>query len=95
MRHCNFALVDLQDNIVFIRDLDQGGPTITNSAEQVFRLCQERYGNRYPVRVVYCDTQGEWSEIVPHHRAGWIDVEFRPWHGLAWDRLKRPEKSAI
>ena len=90
MRHCNFDLVDIQDNIVLIRDRDQGGPTITNRAEQVFQLCQERYGSpREPVRVVYCDTQGDWAEIVPYHRAGWINIEFRDWHGLAWDRLKR------
>jgi hypothetical protein len=93
MRHSSFDLVDIQDNIVFIRDRDQGGPSITNDAEQVFRLCQERYGwPKESVRVVYCDTQGEWAEIVPHpHRRGewWSGIEFRPWHGLAWDRLKR------
>jgi hypothetical protein len=90
MRHSSFDLVDLQDNIVLIRDRDQGGPSITNDAEHVFQLCQERYGSRKePVRVVYCDTQGDWAEIVPYHRAGWVDIEFRAWHGLAWDRLKR------
>jgi hypothetical protein len=89
MRHSSFDLVDLQDNIVFIRDRDQGGPSITNIAEQVFRFCQQLYGDRHPVRVVYCDTQGDWAEIVPYHRAGWVDIEFRAWHGLAWDRLQR------
>jgi hypothetical protein len=85
-----YDLVDIQDNIVFLRDCNSGGRSVTNDAERVWQQCQQRYGDRNrPVRVVYCDREGEWSEIVPHHRAGWIDIEFRDWHGLAWDRLSR------
>jgi hypothetical protein len=90
MQYSQFSLVDMQDNIVFIRDLDSGGRSVTNDAERVWQQCQDRYGlPNKPVRVVYRDSAGEWGEIVPHHRAGWIDIEFRDWHGLAWDRLQR------
>jgi hypothetical protein len=91
MQYSQFSLVDMQDNIVFIRDLDSGGRSVTNDAERVWQQCQSRYGfPNKPVRVVYCDSEGEWSEIVPHHKPGWIDIEFREWHGLAWDILQRP-----
>jgi hypothetical protein len=73
--------------IVFIRDLDLGGRSVTNDAEQVYDECQKAHG---ACRVVYQDSDGEWWEIVATDHA-WegYDVTFRPWHGLVWDRLSK------
>ena len=78
---------DPVETIVFIRDLDQGGRSVTNDAENVLRECQNAHG---ACRVVYQDSQGDWAEIC------WSDVmgiaygvTFKPWHGLVWDRLTK------
>ena len=90
-----YDLVDIQDNIVFLRDCNSGGRSVTNDAERVWQQCQTRYGlPNKPVRVVYCDSAGQWSEMVQVDTtwAGMsaVAIEFRDWHGLAWDRLQRP-----
>ena len=86
MKFTNFELIKYDDkhNIVFLRDLDQGGMTITNNAEAVFQHIQSYWG---AVRLVYQDTQGEWAEIVWDPQIEFT-ARFRPWHGLVWDTLK-------
>ncbi len=81
---------DEKNNIVFIEDManQTGGMTITNDAEAVVNYYRSLYGN--DIRIVYLDTDNEWWEIVwtleRHHGTS---VDFKPWHGLAWDILKR------
>jgi hypothetical protein len=81
---------DVKNNIVFIEDLSNltGSISITNDAENVVTWFRELYGNR--IRIVYKDTDNEWWEIVwtleRHHGT---TVDFKPWHGLVWDILKR------
>jgi hypothetical protein len=81
---------DIDNDIVFLKDMSNhlGGMSVTNDAEHVVDYCRSLYGNR--VRVVYLDTDNEWWEIVwtleRHHGTS---VDFKPWHGLAWDILKR------
>ncbi len=81
---------DDKNNIVFIEDManQTGGMTITNDAEAVVNYYRSIYGNG--IRIVYLDTDEEWWEIVwtleRHHGTS---VDFKPWHGLAWDILKR------
>jgi hypothetical protein len=79
--------IDREHGIVFLEDL--GGPfmSITNNAQSVLRYVQSHYGSKF--RTVYRDTENEWWEITPRHYPGWVDVEFEPWDGLAWDLLKR------
>lgn len=91
MRACSrFRDRDDKNNIVFIEDManQTGGMTITNDAEAVVNYYRSIYGNQ--VRIVYLDTDKEWWEIVwtleRHHGTS---VDFKPWHGLAWDILKR------
>lgn len=87
--------VDINHNhkIAFIEDASNrtGSMSITNDAENVLQSFQDEYGNDW--RVVYKDTDGEWSEIVPKRaKKGWPFIEsvtFEPWHGLDWDILKR------
>ncbi len=87
---CSITERDEKNNIVFLRDLSpyEGGPTITNDAEGVVTYYRSVYGNG--IRIVYLDTDKEWWEIVwtlERHRG--TSVDFKPWHGLAWDILKR------
>jgi hypothetical protein len=91
MRACSrFRDRDDKNNIVFIEDManQTGGMTITNDAEAVVNYYRSLYGN--DIRIVYLDTDEEWWEIVwtleRHHGTS---VDFKPWHGLAWDILKR------
>ncbi len=91
MRACSrFRDRDDKNNIVFIEDManQTGGMTITNDAEAVVNYYRSLYGNG--IRIVYLDTDNEWWEIVwtleRHHGTS---VDFKPWHGLAWDILKR------
>lgn len=60
----SFELAQVTDDIVFIRDLDRG-LTVTNDAENVVRDLHKAYPDR---RIVYCDTSGDWAELV--HVAG-------------------------
>ena len=77
---------DPMETIVFIRDLDLGGRSVTNDAEQVYEECQKAHG---ACRVVYQDSQGEWAEMVKHINWMGETIGFRPWHGLVWDRLTK------
>jgi hypothetical protein len=83
---------DEKNNIVFVKDLSpyDGGMTITNDAEAVVDYYRSVYGNR--VRIVYLDTNEEWWEILwtlERHRG--TTVDFKPWHGLVWDKLSKVE----
>ena len=49
------------DNLLFIIDRDEGGMSVTNDAEAVCAHCHELYPGR---RIIYRDTEGEWSELV-------------------------------
>ena len=93
MRACS-RLHDRDDknNIVFIEDManQTGGMTITNDAEAVVNYYRSLYGN--DIRIVYLDTDAEWWELVWQADGMWdsdFSVSFKPWHGLAWDILKR------
>lgn len=87
MSRSRWEQVGRDGNIVFIRDLDLGGRSVTNDAENVLRECQNAHG---ACRVVYQDSQGEWAEICwaeDERNSEW--VIFKPWHGLVWDKLTK------
>lgn len=81
--------VDREHEIVFMEDL--GGPfmSITNNAKQVLAYVKKYYGSSY--RLVYCDTEGLWWEIVENKSNYWMGtmIGFEPWNGLVWDILKQ------
>ena len=89
---CSIVERDDKHNIVVLQDLSPqyGSRTITNDAEAVVDYYRNIYGNG--VRIVYLDTDNEWWEILwtleRHHGT---TVDFKPWHGLVWDRLSRIE----
>ncbi len=82
---------DEKNNITYIEDManQTGGMTITNDAEAVVDYYRSIYGNR--VRIVYLDTDGEWWEIKWTIDLNGTHVNFKQWHGLAWDKLSRVE----
>ena len=86
MSRSRWEFVKREGDIVFIRDLDLGGRSVTNDADLVFEDCQNVFGS---CRVVYQDSEGEWAEIVK--QINWLGetIGFRPWHGLDWDILSR------
>lgn len=87
--------VDPKNMIFFIEDICHltGEMSITNDAENVCNYFRVKHGKEW--RVVYKDTDGEWWEIVKNYGStrSWMGqgIEFRPWHGVVWDRLQRIE----
>jgi hypothetical protein len=51
--------------VIFIRDLDQGGVSVTNDAEAVVEEVHKYYPGK---RIVYRDSHGDWDELM--HAAG-------------------------
>jgi hypothetical protein len=86
---CRVVERDDKNNIVFLKDLanQYGSRSITNDAEAVVDYYRSIYGN--PIRIVYLDTDEEWWELDWSIGDGGTEVSFKPWHGLAWDMLKR------
>ena len=85
MRQSDFAVIEERAGILFIKDLNIGGMSVTNDAERVFEWCQYHHGHGVGIRVVYQDSEGEWCEIAKEN----FNIIFKPWHGLDWDLLKR------
>jgi hypothetical protein len=85
-----FTIVErnVEHNIIFLHDNAYGHHmTITNDAESVVDYCRSLYGNR--IRIVYKDTDNEWSEIKWSIGHSGTQVWFKPWYGLEWDILSR------
>ena len=78
MHHADFRIVLVEDDRVFIVDMDIG-KSVTNDAEWVW----EQVAAMYPARrLIYRDTMNRWDEIVPimpTDRAEVVTVNFRPY----------------
>ena len=83
-----FHIIEKKAGVLFIQDLNLGGRSVTNDAEQVLAWCREKHGK--DIRVVYKDTDNEWWEMIreDHPWEGHV-ISFERWHGLEWDILKR------
>ena len=84
----DFTILEKKAGVLFIQDLNLGRRSVTNDAEQVLEWCREHHGKN--IRVVYRDSENEWSEIVDNVET-WMGkgIGFKPWYGLDWDILKR------
>ena len=60
----DFSIRGVAFDVVYIEDLDNGGMSVTNDAENVCEYLYERYGNR---RFIYLDTIGRWDELEHDH----------------------------
>ena len=58
---CDFVVVEVKSDIVFLIDLDLGNMSVTNDAEAVWCYVQKNWPGK---RVVYRDSMGYWDEIV-------------------------------
>lgn len=57
----NYIIVDVIDGKVFLEDLDNGGMSVTNDAENVYLDVTNAYRGH---RVIYKDSTGLWDEII-------------------------------
>jgi hypothetical protein len=58
-----YDVVKVEHDRVFIKDLNDGGKTITNDAEAVVQEVHEEYPGR---RIIYRDSLGQWDELCHH-----------------------------
>ncbi len=72
----DFEIVGHRDGVVYLVDLDRGGPSVTNCAERVVAQVAADYPDH---RIVYRDTTGRWDELV---HDGCSLRAFRPWLGF-------------
>ena len=68
-----------EPNIVFIRDLNIGNKSVTNDAEAVVKEVNMLFPGK---RIVYQDSQGDWSELLHDCRCF---EGFAPYNGLTPD----------
>lgn len=59
--HADYGIVQVADDIVFIKDLDLGNKSITNDAEYVVESLIHAFGPGR--RIVYKDSEGCWDEL--------------------------------
>lgn len=70
-------LICLRNNVVFLRDADDGGRSVTNDSERVVTALVPEFGLH--CRIVYRDTMGCWTELIHEHG------QFRGWsHYQGW-----------
>ena len=62
----DYAL-ELVDNVVLVIDLDLGGGSVTNDAEQVIQELATSGGNLDALVILYRDSEGRWDQIVTRH----------------------------
>lgn len=87
-RHAEWEVVNTKDGIMLIRDLNRSGClTVTNDAEYVYDTIN-RFNSRAQYRVIFEDTQGEWTEMFVAPGTEWR-MSFKPWHGEVWDNLSK------
>lgn len=60
-KHADYEIVQIDQDEIFIVDLDLGNISVTNDAEYVYL---EIYNNFPGKRLIYRDTLGNWDEIV-------------------------------
>ena len=88
-QRAQYIVLEVKDKIAYLEDVSKqaGCATITNDAENVYHIVRQAHKVN---RVVYKCTDGSWWEIsMVSDAPGHWRVAFAPWHGLAWDILKR------
>ena len=79
MNHADFEIVHVENDRVFIIDLNLGHKSITNDAEWVYVQINSLYPNH---RLIYRDSMNNWDEITPatEGNGNAITVNFKPYH---------------
>lgn len=76
MIRSDYEIVCVEEDKIFLVDLDLGNRSVTNDAERVFEEINKNFPGR---RIIYRDTLGHWDEIVLD-RNGYIGtIDFSPY----------------
>lgn len=59
--HADYSIVRVDEDRIFIIDLDLGHISVTNDAEYVVGILQAQYPGK---RIIYRDSMGYWDEIT-------------------------------
>ena len=71
-------IYEVGDTLVKITDLDSGGMSVTNNAENVLTEIQTKNDIKEK-EIIYKDSEGEWGVIIPTWRVNeCVDVSFMP-----------------
>ncbi len=66
----------IDDKFVYIVDMDFGGKSVTNDAEAVCAEIAKEYPNH---RIIYRDSDCEWSEMVHNKGQFILFAEYEAW----------------
>lgn len=80
-RKSDYEIKAVTEDTVFIKDLDLGGMSVTNDAENVVAQILAEYGNK---KIIYQDTMGEWDELL---HDGTQFTDFGPFRGQLPENL--------
>lgn len=76
----DYEIVRVEQDRVFIVDLDLGNRSVTNDADEVFEEIQKNFSKK---RVIYRDSMGNWDEIYLEK-----SVDFKPYNEHLPDNLE-------
>jgi hypothetical protein len=60
MKHADYEIVQIDEDKIFIIDLDLGSISVTNDAEYIYLEIQNNFPGK---RLIYRDTMMNWDEI--------------------------------
>ena len=72
-KHADYEVVRIEDDRVFIVDLDLGSISVTNDAAYVFGEINNNFPNK---RIIYRDTLGMWDELVKIENEAYYSIEY-------------------
>ena len=72
-KHADYEVVRIEDDRVFIVDLDLGGISVTNDAAYVYNEINNNFPGR---RTIYRDTLGRWDELVKIENEPHYSIEY-------------------
>ena len=73
MIRSDYEIVLVQEDKIFLVDLDLGNRSVTNDAERVVEEINKNFPNR---RIIYKDTLDHWDEIILDRKGR---VDFSPY----------------
>ncbi len=81
----DYEIVRVEQDRVFIVDLDLGNRSVTNDADEVFEEIQKNFSKK---RVIYRDSMGNWDEIYLEKSSVGFFVDFKPYKEHLPDNLE-------
>lgn len=70
----DYEIVCVQEDKIFLVDLDLGNKSVTNDAEKVYIEIKRNFPGK---RIIYRDTLGMWDEIILGKKSSFVvDVDY-------------------